>query len=267
MDLTKVCLQSILNTLQGVAYEVIIVDDASTDGSREYLKTLSPPFRVILNETNQGFSTNNNLAAREARGEILCFLNCDTLMKKGWLEPMIKVLESKVDAGFVGNVQWSPRTGRYDHMGVIIGNDLLPTHFGRYWRFVPFRGYREWIAVTAACCLIRKDLFLRAGGFDEAYRNGYEDIDLCFKLSELGFKHYVSYESRIFHYVGSSPGRKNVENKNQQFFMERWNKKLKDRCTICELRKSGVNYIGRFLDRPWRYNGPKLLRALDQVFG
>jgi len=261
-EMTKACFHSLKETVHDVDYEVIVVDDLSTDGTRDYLQTLSPPFRVIYNETRKGFAANNNLAAHEARGDLLCLLNCDTVLKKGWLEPMLKAFEIYSDVGFVGNVQWSPKTGRYDHMGMLVGGDLMPTHFGRYWRFVPFQGYKAWDAVTAACVLIRKDVFLNEDGFDEAYLNGCEDIDLCLKLDARGYRHYVAYQSRIEHYVSSSPGRNDRNRQNEELFLSRWENILRTKRTDSERRLCGINYLGRFLDRPWRYNFFKLMRAL-----
>ncbi|MBT5690921.1 MAG: hypothetical protein HOI65_07380, partial [Opitutae bacterium] len=79
-----------------------------------------------------------------------------------------------------------------------------------------------WRAVTAACFVIRRDVFMAHDGFDISFRNGFEDVDLCMRLGEKGFRHYVANESQIFHHVSQSPGRKLHESRNAQIFLERW---------------------------------------------
>ena len=120
LDYTRRCLEALERTLTGkLSYEVIVVDDASRDGVAEYLGDLNEPYRVLFNEERKGFAINNNLAAREARGEFLCFLNNDVFVEGDWLLPMLNVLREKKDVGMVGNVQRLARNGRYDHMGVV----------------------------------------------------------------------------------------------------------------------------------------------------
>ena len=70
--------------------------------------------------------------------------------------------------------------------------------------------------------LHRKSVFDQVGGFDTTYRNGYEDVDLCLRLSRKGYRHYVANHSRIFHHVSKSPGRKLHEDRNAKIFIERW---------------------------------------------
>ncbi|MBT3668285.1 MAG: glycosyltransferase [Opitutae bacterium] len=74
LEYTKKCLEKLENTLNGkISYEVLIIDDASKDSTKEFLLKLSNPYRVFFNETNRGFAKNNNFAAKEANGEFLCF--------------------------------------------------------------------------------------------------------------------------------------------------------------------------------------------------
>jgi GT2 family glycosyltransferase len=93
LDLTQRCLSTLERSLVGVDYEVLIIDDVSTDGTQDFLKTLGAPYRIFLNERKGNFAINNNLGAREARADRLLFLNNDTELAPGWYEPLRAGLE------------------------------------------------------------------------------------------------------------------------------------------------------------------------------
>jgi GT2 family glycosyltransferase len=149
-------------------------------------------------------------------------------------------------------------TRELDHRGVRF--DLLKRPFHdqtpnpRHAR----RDYSPYPAVTAACCAIHRRTFLDADGFDEAYRNGYEDIDLCLRLAHRGLRHYVANRSIVRHHVSISPGRFARESANLSLFLSRWGWPPPGPPP----RVRGLNYLGRHWRRPWRYNGSKLIVAL-----
>ena len=119
LDLTRIYLESLERTLAGWNYEVLLVDDGSTDGTREFLATLpGPRYRVWLNDTPRGFAANNNAAARRAEAPLLCLLNNDTVLLPGWLEPMARLARWDRRVAMVGNVQREPVSGLIDHFGV-----------------------------------------------------------------------------------------------------------------------------------------------------
>ena len=250
LSLTRDCLRSLEQTMPSFAWEAIIVDDCSTDGTAEFLGRLSAPYRILRNKTKQSYSASNNRAAAIARGEFLCFLNNDTILTPGWLEPMLAVFQKHSNAGVIGNVQRNPRTGRYDHMGVVFSPVGLHKSFGKYYFFKPFAGCVEWRAVTAACCLVRQSVFQQVDGFDESFVHGCEDIDLCLRLGEKGFKHYVAADSVIYHYVSSSEGRRDFEQRNKQRFLERWAKSVRQSSTLRDRLLYFANAILRVLCRP-----------------
>jgi GT2 family glycosyltransferase len=265
LPLTKSCLDSLRQTVDLSEHEVIIVDDQSTDGTREYLAGLpEPPFRILANDRRRGYAANNNVAAGAARGELLCLLNNDTVLSPHWLEPMLRAFKRFPNAGVVGNVQRNPRTGRYDHMGVIFADDGTPLHFGWDFRSRPFRGYTRWRAVTAACCLVRRSVFLDAGGFDEQYINGGEDVDLCLRLGQKGYQHYVANQSVIDHYVSSSEGRHTFTPQNTERLLQQWKSRVQDTRTNRDRRLLALNYLLSHISEPWRYRH-KLRKALFRL--
>jgi O-antigen biosynthesis protein len=259
------CLKSVQDSLVGVNHEILVADDASQDDTLAWLEQVHPEVRVFAGGKRRGFAWNNNWLAREARGEVLCFLNNDTVVTGGWWEPMRAAIESVKSVGCVGNVQWSPRTRHYDHMGITFSPEGEPFHFGKRFGWRPFRGVTEWGAVTAACCAIKQEVFLEVGGFDEDYRNGSEDVDLCVRLAQKGYRHYVANESVIKHWVGASVGRGDFNTENQALFLKRWGEQMRETWGVTDQRIYAFNYLWRHASQPWRYNEKKLRRALGYL--
>ena len=262
--LTKKCISCLEQTLDGqVSYEVLIANDGSVDGTADYLDSLPSPFRVFHRENTQGFAKNNNWLAREARGEYLLFLNNDAFVKGDWLSPMLRILEEKEMVGFVGNVQKLYGTKRFDHMGVVFSPLGNPRHFGQGFFHHPFRGEsRIWSAVTAACCMIRRELFLEQGGFDEEFINGCEDMDLCIRLNRAGYSHYVAHDSVIDHVKGATTGRKDRNEENFELLMKKWGDEIRKNESV----KDGFLHARTYLFRPlFKPLGTNFLKFLDAI--
>ena len=104
LALTRGCVESLQATLPaGLAHEIILVDDGSTDGTREWLKTLAAPFHVVLNDRNLGYAVANNRAAAIASGNLLALLNNDLVLLPGWLDPLFRAHRSlDAQAGVIG---------------------------------------------------------------------------------------------------------------------------------------------------------------------
>ncbi len=204
----------------GLEWECLLVDDGSTDGTREWLDTLAPPFRALHQERNLGFAAANNRGAREARGEILALLNNDLVLAAGWLPPMLAGLRRR-DVALVGNVQFSAADGTLDHAGIGVDAAAKVGHLRRPPR--PARGTREAFAVTAACCLVRRAEFLDAGGFDEAFENGGEDVDLALRLRARGRLVVICLDSAVRHHVRGSRGAASLrDERNSRRLYQRW---------------------------------------------
>lgn len=211
--------------LPGLTYELILVDDGSTDGTREWLASLGESVRIILNERNLGFGAATNRGAAVARGEVLALLNNDLILRPGWLQPMLNALRSRGGrAGLVGNVQLNAATLEVDHAGIWITLNGKPEHDRRTPRLASllFHPAPSAFAVTGACMLVRADTWRRLGGFDEAYINGCEDVDLCLRAREAGLTNVVALRSRVLHHVSSSPGRNLRNEENARRLVLRW---------------------------------------------
>jgi len=174
---TRVMLKTLEASLPaGISYELIFVNDASTDGTAKWLAGhRNSLIRVITNRTNLGYAKSNNKAAKAAKGTLLCLLNNDLVFGLGGLEPMLEILKDKaLGVGIVGNVQYRVVDGSLDHAGVAI------TPFGKIEHIQNLAdncpAWMQVTAVTGACLLIRKSDFVAAKGFDEAFINGGEDM-------------------------------------------------------------------------------------------
>ena len=219
LPLTQAMLDSLRATVPaGLVHEIILVDDGSSDGTREWLKTPAAPGRVLLNERNLGFAASCNRGAAVAAGEFLFFLNNDLVMLPGWLEPMLAAFGRFPRAGLVGNVQRNFATGAVDHAGVFFDHKGKPTHLTRR----GWAAWRETVAVTGACFGIRRATWQKLGGFDEAYVNGGEDVDLALRAIEGGFTNHVALRSVVRHHVSASAGRKLRDEHNTARLHHRW---------------------------------------------
>lgn len=259
LELTRTCVQSLQRTIPaGLPHEIILIDDGSTDGTREWLATLAPPFRVILNERNLGYAGANNRGVAAACGEELVLLNNDLEFTPRWLEPMRMLRQALGSrAGVIGNVQLNARTGAVDHVGMTINAKGKPTHrtdldaLEAWWR-----GHRIVPAVTAACIVIGRDLWTQLGGFDEGFHNGGEDVDLCFRAAALGRVNAVALRSVIRHHVSSSPGRKLRDEQNSYRLARRWRAELaalaaEEWCRAYLLREWGRTTGGARISEAW----------------
>ncbi|MEO7413856.1 MAG: glycosyltransferase [Opitutaceae bacterium] len=211
-----------------VPHEIIFVDDGSTDGTREWLASVGPGFRVVLNERNLGYAAANNRAAAIAQGELLLLLNNDLVLRPGWLEPMLALHRRLgTQAGLIGNIQRAVGTGAIDHTGIAINFKGKPEHDRHrpWWGMFP-GSWRRAVAVTGACLLIERSLWTQLGGFDETYVNGCEDIDLGLRASAAGRINAVSLRSVVGHHISASPGRKRRDEENTFKLAHRWRDSL-----------------------------------------
>lgn len=203
-------------------WEIVWVDDGSTDGTRDWLRTLpAPRHRVLFQDGNRGYAAANNAGARAASGRILGLLNNDLILTPGWFEPMAGILDRRPDAGLVGNVQRNAATGAVDHSAIYYQARGKPTH-DRTLPAAPADGARPVLAATGACLLVTRARFGQLGGFDEIFRNGCEDVDLCLRARATGAQNYVALASVIRHHVSSSPGRSVHNARNTYLLLQRW---------------------------------------------
>lgn len=239
VNFTRGCLQALFrNTGANIPFEVIVVDNGSQDETPVFLRVASklyPYLKVVRNDENKGFAAACNQGAALAKGKYVLFLNNDTEVQRGWLEPLLEVLEKDPRVGAVGNRLLFP-DGTIQHAGVVVVlTPDSPFPLGATHAYVKQpasfpEAERPFVyqAVTAACVMVRRSTFWEVGGFDEGYWNGYEDVDFCFKLGEKGW--IIVYEPRsvVIHYESqSSPEQRfGKVGENTKRLNEKWRGKV-----------------------------------------
>ncbi len=231
--LLTTCLESLFaHPPERCEMEVVLVDDASTDRTVERFADYAPALTLVAHKDNKGFAIScNDGAAAAGRVDFLVFLNNDTVPLPGWLDALVDEVIEDPEVGAVGSKLLYP-DGTVQHAGVIIGQDLWPRHL-----YAGFPGdhpavdrSREVAAATAACLLVRRESFETLGGFDTAYVNGYEDVDLCLRMAEERDEK-VRYCARSVLYHLESVTRWSEERSagvehNSRFFSERWHDRI-----------------------------------------
>lgn len=224
---TAACLEALFANTPG-GCEVIVVDNGSTDDTPRLLERYAGRVRVIRNAGNQGFARACNAGAAAAQADLLLFLNNDTEVQPGWLEPLV-AMAGRPGVGAVGSRLLFP-DGTVQHAGVVVVErrgitPLLPRHafIGESPELALPAGATLMQAVTAACMLVNATDFRLAGGFDTGYWNGCEDVDLCFKLALLGSRLVYEPASLVVHHEGKSGHERTVAiPANNARLRERW---------------------------------------------
>ena len=254
------CLETVAHTVRQQPYEIVIVDNGSNDGNRkmitqkidgimqEYVnitqksgeapqeadreqngletKSCLREIRYLYRPMPFNFSHMCNLGAEESRGNLLLFLNDDIeAVSPGWLEELAKKAQREW-AGAVGIKLLYPDSDMIQHTGVV--NIVLgPVHKLQYQKdnecYYDGRNQGVWdyLAVTGACLMIRRDVFEEAGGFEEQLQVAFNDVDLCFTLYELGYHNMVVNTFHLVHHESLSRGRDESEEDQKRLMQER----------------------------------------------
>lgn len=211
--LTVECVESIIATTKSSEYEIIVVDNASTDGSVEYLKKKLPKkVKLVVAARNLGFGPGNNLGVQSAKGDYLFFVNSDTILLPGCVDNLVAFADAADDYSILG-----PRVLLDDKKTIQPASfgwlpNLYRTIFRRSQKNVLNNSHlntdTEW--VTGAALFIPRNLFEQVGGFDSRYFMYFEDQDLCASVVSRGGKITVVHDAEIIHLGGKSIGKKKV---------------------------------------------------------
>ncbi|NOX38923.1 MAG: tetratricopeptide repeat protein [Calditrichaeota bacterium] len=243
VEYTRVCLEKIYQHADpDVTFEVIVVDNASTDETPAFMKqaqNMYPNLTYIRSEENLKYAGGCNLGAHRAKGKYLVFLNNDTEPEPGWLKQAIRVFQEEPNVGVLGaKLLYPDRT--IQHCGIEFQNSKIEHNF--IWPFHRYRHAKEdnplvnrredVHAVTGACLFIPRKLFQQVGGFDESYGMYFEDTDLCFKVRRKGKRVVYDPDIVVIHHEGKSTENLDkiheLNHKAATIFYQKWEDELVD---------------------------------------
>ena len=234
LEFNKLCLHSILNTTAYPNYEIIVVDNHSTDGTRAYLENIRsgyPSVKVVLNNENKGFAAGNNDGMKKAEGDYIVLLNNDTVVTRGWLTAMCKHLENDPELGMCGPVTNS--IGNEAQIAVTYHSLSELSQFSyNYTTAHLSEEYRDVKVLALFCTMIKKQIIDTYGYLDEGYGIGmFEDDDYSEMVKSKGFRITIAEDAFIHHFHGVSFKKlederfKKIFQYNKELFERKWNRK------------------------------------------
>jgi hypothetical protein len=217
-DILSDCLNSIVRHPVAFPYEIIVVDNASTDGTVGDIKKNYPMAHIIENSENQGFAKANNQGASLAEGEYLFFLNPDTILLDAAVNNLVDFMDRNPDIAMSGprilnedkTVQTSVRNfpsfrGAFYRYTILKYMGLFKSHFEKWHnRGFDYNKQADIEQLIGAAMLIRKNMFEQTGRFDERFFMYYEEVDLCRRLKDAGLRVVYYPGARLIHLGGKS---------------------------------------------------------------
>lgn len=207
----RLCIESIFRLIKDIQFEIIIVDNNSSDRGIELLKDCYPLVKFELLNENVGYSKANNYAVKFSQYEFVLFLNPDTVLIENFLSPFLEFVNSKQNIGACGPMlvykdlsfqnSWGYKLGMiYETAEAFLFINfyrklLKKLNSRNYLNKIPFEV--NWM--SGACLFMKKDLFEKVNGFNEDFFLNYEDIDLCKRVTDLGYKNYYFPELKCIH--------------------------------------------------------------------
>ncbi len=210
------CLQTLIEKTKSIEYEIILVDNASTDNGTNLVRQKFPQVHIIESKINLGFSAGNNLGVKNCRGEKILFLNNDTYFLEDSLAILSELMDQRKDIGVLGPRLIFPDGRHQLSCGALPNIFVEATDKIRYSFDSQFQSLsskihdailsseREVGWVTGACLMVHRNIFERIGGFDENMFMYFEDKDLCKRVHNTGSKVLFSPETSVVHLLGGS---------------------------------------------------------------
>lgn len=257
-ELLKKCLESIFKFLEGINFEVIVVDNASIDESPKMVFEKFPTVRLFTNRKNVGFGAANNQGAKVARGKYLFFFNSDAYLVDDSLLKLVERLNEDPKIGVIGPLVLSPNgsiqqsVGFFPNLPQVFywmsflddlpkGEKLKPYHVDHN-SFYQKEQEVDW--VTGAAMMVRRDIFKKIGGFDKRIFMYGEDVELCFRIKNEGFIVKFTPITKVMHLGRGSVGGANINaivgEYNGLIYFYRKYRKLPARLVLYLLLKLGA---------------------------
>lgn len=270
VDLLRQCVASLIELTQYTNYEILILDnDSACATTCAYLAELDkmPQVRVIAAPGPFNYPAINNLGAQNARSDLLCLLNNDIeIADPGWLREMVShALREGV--GAVGARLMYPDGKTVQHAGVVLGLGGVASHAFQHLTQAQSAHFgndllvRRYSAVTAACMVVRRDLWLKVGGLDPKLQVAFNDIDFCLRLGALGLRCLYTPHALLLHHESASRGKDVTAeslkrfNTEQAHMLSKWGHLIdNDPCYNPNLTRENSDFSlshAPRIERPW----------------
>lgn len=226
----KEFLQNLIHSIEkassNLTKEIFIIDNASDDGSVEFIREKFPQVKLIANQKNLGFGKANNLGLNEASGKYLLMINPDTIVAEDTFEKMIEFFDQNKNVGLAGckilnpdgTLQLACRRsfpGPWVSFTKVTGlSSFFPKSriFARYnLTYLDENQTYEVDAISGSFMMMRKEVYEKVGGFDEQFFMYGEDLDLCYRIQKAGYKVFYVHTTQIIHYKGESTKRSSLD--------------------------------------------------------
>lgn len=232
MRFLDACFNSLYDKLSTLNYEIIVIDNNSTDESCAYIKANHPKVHLIESKINYGFGKGNNEAVKYAKGSTILLLNNDTILLDK-IDELVMMLEKDQSIGVIG-IKMLDKNKKYLHSNgnfptffnmlkykniLSVNSDLLTGNFSKNKYFV------DWI--SGAFVLIRKNTYNEIKGFDEDYFMYVEDVDFCKKIEEIGLKRMFFTNYSYIHFVGFNTSKNHLLIEGYKIYIKKHTKGIK----------------------------------------
>ncbi len=245
-DILQMCIESVYKTTQNISFDIIVVDNGSTDGSAAMVQKKFPRVKLIRNKRNLGFAAANNQGIKKAQGLFILLLNSDTIILDNAIRKTVEFMKRKSDAGAVGckllNPDYSLQHSCYNFYSFfkrVVVRKFIPKFFIplKYQRNLEslitswdYSEVKEVDYVRGAFIMVRNEVFREVGLLDESFFMYGEEADLCLRMERAGWRVYFYPEAQIVHLKGAS-----VKKRLQKFCTEL--------ILICYFGKSIIVYV------------------------
>lgn len=230
-QLLKNCLEALQAHLNGITFEIWVVDNASTDDTLMMLRADFPQVRIIQNSVNLGFARANNQAMEKASGHYLLLINSDAMVTSDSVQALYHLAEKEPAAGIVGACLLNPDgsfQASYAEFPNLWREFLILTGLGRlffghaYPNHVPVPGEKPRIVdyVQGACLLVRRKAYEEIGGLDEGYFMYSEEVDWCYAMRQAGWQVWYQPEAKVLH-LGSASSTARPTARELQLYLSR----------------------------------------------
>ncbi len=219
-ETTKPCLESIYNCKTNIDFATVVVDNLSTDGTRDYLESICDNYKnlhLIFNDNNYGYAKGNNIGICSIQADYYVLLNSDTIVTDYWLDKFVEFFDYHAEVGMAGPVSNSVGSGQRIWCQGVTQDEIL--NEGEEWSKLCEGDFFFTDMLGFFCVFIRKEVFKKIGLLDEQFGIGmFEDDDFCLRVQQKGYK--MACLEYVFIYHKGSVSFKNLEKDYQKLFLE-----------------------------------------------